>query len=105
MPVSLWPWLVPTKPVCPTMREIAADVAERHGLTLDELRGPQRHKRLRGARFEAMWEAYETGLWSNQQIGNFFGSRDHTSVMNARRQHAKWNGLGRWSSHPYTTRS
>lgn len=70
-----------------TMREIAVAVAQRHGVTLDQLRGPQRQKYLSVARQEAMWTMYRTGRFSNGQIAAFLGDRDHTTVIHGRRAH------------------
>ena len=80
----IWVW-----PHRRSMREIAADVAARHGLTLDELKSPQRARRIAWPRQEAMKEIYDTGRFSLPQIGGFFGGRDHTTVLHAIRAHAK----------------
>lgn len=87
-PLSLYPWLVgEIVPKRPTMREIAATVAESHGITVHEMRLPARSHRIAHPRQEAMWRMCQTGLWSTTIIGKFFGL-DHTTVLHGREAHA-----------------
>lgn len=64
-----------------TMASILAEVAERYGIGPRELRGPGRYRHVAWPRQEAMWMMRQTGKWSTTQIGNFFGGRDHTTVL------------------------
>lgn len=80
------------------MKDIAADVAERHGLTVKDLTGRGRTRHLSHARFEAFWlcrqEKRSDGLhrWSLPAIGRFFG-RDHTTVLHGCGRHEELMAL------------
>lgn len=77
----------------PIMRNMAQEVAERYGLTLEQLRGPQRCRAISRPRQELMYELYATGRFSLPQIGRFLGNRDHQTVIHGCRRHAERNGL------------
>lgn len=77
----------------PKMLVIAQRVAAKWGVTLDELRGEIRARRVAWPRHEAMYEMYATGLFSLPQIGRFLGGRDHTTVLHGCRRHAERNNL------------
>lgn len=79
----------------PTIKEIVAQVAEKHGLTFSQLCGPQTCRAIAWPRHEAMWRAYQTGRFSNQQIARVLGKRDHSTVIYGRREHAKRAALAR----------
>lgn len=69
------------------MMKICMEVARKHRLRPDELRGPRREKEIVVARHEAMWRCRgETGA-STAQMGRFFGNRDHSTVVNAIKRH------------------
>ena len=72
---------------------IARDVAERHGLTMRDLRSAGRQKDLVLVRHAAMYEVARLTLLSLPQIGRLFGGRDHTTVIAGIRKHALRNGL------------
>lgn len=74
-------------PARPTMRSIANRVAEKHGLTLDDLRSPSRRRPLVLARQEAIHEIRQATTQSLPAIGRFF-DRDHTTVIHAIGRHA-----------------
>jgi len=76
-------------PPPPTMREIAAMVAERYGLTMDDLKSPSQERRISWPRQEAMALIRKNTRQSYPQIGRFLGGRDHTTVMHGVRRHAK----------------
>lgn len=86
--LSLWRGVIRIEPSKLTMAAIAVEVAERHGVSVDELRGPQLRRQVTRARQEAMALIYATGRFSNSQIGRFMGGRDHTTVLHGRRSHA-----------------
>ena len=69
-----------------TMREIAAQVAARYGLTVDDLKGPETARRYSRPRHEAMWLMKQAGR-SYPQIGAFLGGRDHTTAMHGVKAH------------------
>lgn len=81
--------LAPPPPTARTMRQIAEEVAWRHGLSLEKLRDYSDRQKLAPPRQEAMWLMYETGRFSNRQIGLFFSGRDHTTVITGRHAHAE----------------
>ncbi len=83
--LSLWRGLLPV-PV--TMDGIARDVAAKHGLTLEQLRGRSRKRRIAHPRQEAMWRMMETERWSTIRVGRYF-DRDHSTVIHACQVHAK----------------
>lgn len=61
--------------------EIASATARLFSLKLSELRGPSRRQAVATARAVAMYLARQLGGRSLQQIGRYFGGRDHTTVM------------------------
>lgn len=69
------------------MRQIAQQVANRHGIPLEGLltgrRRPTAH-----ARQEAMYLMVEQKRWSLPRIGMFF-DKDHTTVLHGYRAHKK----------------
>lgn len=87
------PWKQKTRPSCihrlsptsPTLKRLAEEVCDEHGCTLDMLRSGSRRRSLVRIRFEFMWRAYQTGLFSYPTIGRFLG-KDHTSCINGVRR-------------------
>jgi chromosomal replication initiator protein len=87
----------------PTMRQIVADVAEIHGVSLEDLLGPSHKRKFAEARQEAMlwcilqkrWDGLRA--YSSPRIGAFFG-RDHSTVLTGCRRAAQ--RLGGWQSVP-----
>lgn len=88
--LSLWHGHVRRAP--PTMASIAAEVCERHGIKVEELRGETRVRGVSWPRQEFMGRAYETGRWSYPRIGRFL-SRDHTTVMHGHRRWREREGM------------
>ena len=72
----------------PSLRQIGLLVAERHGVSLAELRGPSHARRFAYPRHEAWHLTYATGRFSDSKIGGFYGARDHTTVRTGRLAHA-----------------
>lgn len=70
-----------TEPPSITIREIADQVAQKHGVTVLEMRSIRRAPHLVDARYEAFWRCYRETDKSLPQIGAAFGGRDHTTVM------------------------
>ncbi len=61
---------------------IRKDVAQAHGVTLGEMDGPRRERRIVNARHEAMARVYvECPELSLPEIGRMFGGRDHTTAL------------------------
>lgn len=82
-------WPTPQPPARPMMRSIAERVCEKHRITMEELKGPGRARRLSVPRQEAMHEMHAQERWSLSQIGQFLGGRDHTTVLHGVRKHAQ----------------
>jgi chromosomal replication initiator protein len=85
---------IPTATRLPTMREICSLVADRYGLTVDDLIGQSRARHIAHPRQEAMYLMYEqrwavsgNRRYSMPQIGRFLGGRDHTTVLHGYRKH------------------
>lgn len=70
----------------PDVSEIAKRVAKESNLKLADLRGATRRSQIVRARSLAMLLARELTPLSYQQIGEYFGKRDHTTVMHACRK-------------------
>ncbi len=73
----------------PTVREIARLVARHFGLKLADLRSPQRQRSLVAARCVAMYLARQLTPASLSEIGEYFGGRDHTTVLHGCRRTEK----------------
>ena len=76
----------------PTMREIAAEVAARHGLDVDVMLRSRCAILIGAARQEAMATIYATGRFSNQQVAWLFNLSHHSTVIHARRAVARRAG-------------
>jgi hypothetical protein len=71
-------------PIGPRWKYILREVAKRHNITIDELIGPRRVKRLVDARIEAYHLLRERG-YTLPQIGNRM-NRDHTTILHGLRK-------------------
>lgn len=67
------------------MRDIAAMVAAENMLTLADIRGPKRERRISHPRQVAMARMLDEG-YSTTQVGDFLGGRDHTTVIEGARR-------------------
>lgn len=67
----------------PPLKDIAAATAQYFSLKLSDLRGPSRRRALVTARGIAMYLARLSTRESLNQIGKYFGGRDHTTVMHS----------------------
>jgi chromosomal replication initiator protein len=70
----------------PSLREIAALTAKHFGLKTTALRGPSRHRNIVMARDLAISLSRQLLGCSLEEIGRFFGGRDHTTVMHSCRK-------------------
>ena len=70
------------------LADILDQVSVKYGLSVADLKGPERFRRIAHPRQEAMWRMHQTGRYSLTQIGRFLGNRDHTTVLYGIRQHA-----------------
>lgn len=72
--------------LCPSLSEIAKATARQFRLRLADLRGESRQANMVKARGLAMLLARQQTGMSLQQIGDYFGGRDHTTVLHAVRK-------------------
>jgi chromosomal replication initiation ATPase DnaA len=70
-----------------TMQEIAADVGALHGVTVADIRGEDRTRRVVTARNHAAWSMDQQPHLNRSQIGRWMGGRDRTTINNAIAQH------------------
>lgn len=70
----------------PSIQEIATAVARRFKLKTADLKGATRRQQVVRARALAMFLGRKLTEKSLQQIGSFFGGRDHTTVLHACRK-------------------
>lgn len=70
----------------PEIPQIAAAAAKHFGLKLSELRGPSRRRAVANARAVAIHLARKITRASLDQIGRYFGGRDHTTTMHSCRK-------------------
>jgi chromosomal replication initiation ATPase DnaA len=79
--------LAHARPVRTPYIDIERQVALRHGITVEDLRGPCRARRVAWPRQELMWRARRETRLSLPQIGERLGGRDHTTVIHGVRAH------------------
>jgi chromosomal replication initiator protein len=65
----------------PNIHSIALATAKHFGLKLSELRSPSRHRAVVSARNAAVYLSRKLVRCSFEQIGRYFGGRDHATVM------------------------
>ena len=70
----------------PQLRDIAAATARHFSLRLADLRGAARRRPVLVARHVAMFLARQLTKESLQRIGEYFGGRDHTTVLHGCRK-------------------
>lgn len=70
----------------PSLRTIATRTAKHFGLKLTDLKCASRQKQFVAARSLAMYLARQLTTTSYEQIGRFFGGRDHTTVIHGCRR-------------------
>lgn len=70
----------------PSVHEIAVATAKHFSLRLTDLKSPVRRRALVTARGVAVYLARHCGGESLQEIGRYFGGRDHTTVMHSCRR-------------------
>lgn len=76
----------PAPPSGPTIQEVRALVAARHGLMVEHILAGGPSPRFVRARHEACWEIRRLGK-SYTQVAAAVGLKDHTSAINACRRH------------------
>lgn len=73
----------------PTGRDIAEEVANRHGLTLDEMLAKTQRHHIAHVRQEAMWEMRRRTNLSLPQIARILKLKDHTTIWHGVQAHEK----------------
>ena len=77
------------------VREIAREVARRHGVPTSEIFGDRRFRPIVHARQEVAWRLARlrhpdgSRRFSLPQIGQWLGGKDHTTILHAIRAHEK----------------
>lgn len=70
--------------------EIVRAVCRHYGITIEEIRGPERVAVIARPRAVAMFLAREMTDASYQWIGSFFGGRDHSTAIDACKKVCRW---------------
>src|SRR5690606_34009086 len=70
----------------PSLPLIAAIVAKEHRLTVKQLKSASRSRSLVTARNQAIYLARTLNGCSLEAIGEFFGKRDHTTILHSFRR-------------------
>lgn len=70
-----------------TMNRILEEVAEKHGVTVRDIKSDRRRRALVVARQEAMWRAYNETSHSLPTVGKLMGGKDHATVLHGIRRH------------------
>jgi len=65
------------------LQTIIDAVTNYYGVRLSDLQSKRRHKSVTGPRQICMWMARQHTNFSLQEIGGYFGGRDHTTVMHS----------------------
>jgi hypothetical protein len=61
-------------------------VSERTSVPVDAILGRKRRGDIAAARHEAVWRVRQATNWSLPRLGQFFGGRDHTTVLHSLRR-------------------
>jgi hypothetical protein len=72
---------------------IKHEVALRNGVTVKDIMGRTRVRKITKARKEAMYEVFKETEYSLPTIGKVFGGRDHTTVISNILRHCRDNNL------------
>jgi hypothetical protein len=67
----------------PTIQQIIDAVTKYYDIKLSDLMSKRRHKSVTLPRQVCMWLARKHTRFSLEEIGGYFGGRDHTTVMHA----------------------
>jgi hypothetical protein len=71
----------PIRRMPPRVRDYVRAIAAEHRVTMEEMIGQSRTRRVAHARQDAFNALYSTGRYSLALIGSWFGGRDHTTVL------------------------
>ncbi|TVQ54393.1 MAG: chromosomal replication initiator protein DnaA [Phycisphaerales bacterium] len=67
----------------PPIHQIMDEISRYYGVKLSDLLSKRRQKSIAGPRQVGMWLARQHTRHSLEEIGSYFGGRDHTTVMHA----------------------
>jgi glycerol-3-phosphate dehydrogenase len=81
------------KPTYIIVREVLFAVAEKHGVTPEDICSARRNLVVVLARHEVCYRLRKETPWSLPRIGQYLGGKDHATVINGIRKHAERNGL------------
>lgn len=70
-------------------QQILQEVAEKHGITIQDLKGPCRRLKYALPRHEAAYRIVKELGFSLPKTGRVLGKRDHTTILNSVRKHEK----------------
>ena len=70
-----------------SMAEIAKQVAQKHNITMEDMKSERKPRNITIARQEAYYRCKQETNNSLPQIGRFFGNRDHTTILHGIRKH------------------
>jgi hypothetical protein len=88
--LSLWRGPIRMRVIRPSVSAVALDVARRHGVARDVLRGPGRTNRAgAAARHELMWQLRE-GLRLTEAVTARILRLDRSTIRNGVRRHIEW---------------
>ncbi|MBT8486848.1 MAG: chromosomal replication initiator protein DnaA [Phycisphaerales bacterium] len=73
----------PTRSQHPTIQQIIDAIIQYYDVKLTDLLSKRRHKSIALPRQVGMWLARKHTRYSLEEIGGYFGGRDHTTVMHA----------------------
>lgn len=74
------------------------EICRSHGVTLRDVMGSSRFRRIVIARHHCYWHIWSTKGWSLPKTGQFFG-REHTSIANGIGAHMSRSGLDHPGAH------
>ena len=70
-------------------QQILKEVAEKHGITIQDLKGPCRRLKYALPRHEAAYRIVKELGFSLPKTGRVLGKRDHTTILNSMRKYEK----------------
>jgi chromosomal replication initiator protein len=70
-------------------QQILKEVAEKHGVTVEDLKGPCRRLKYALPRHEAAYRIVKELGFSLPKTGRVLGKRDHTTILNSVRKYEK----------------
>lgn len=77
----------------PTLQELIQKVAEKYGVSVEDIKSARRTHAIMKPRLEFYYRARTETFHSYPTIGRFCGNRDHTTVLSGAIKHAKTHGV------------